>query len=184
MRALTAASLATLSVILLPSRGHAGELPSCEDKIASYVDDANAPGADLQASDYAAVLDRGSYLNECGVPSDMSVKICAAVQGGKAIGVTVSTTPADEKKTECIREQIAALEFPVHPKMDVARTTFAAAVEDSHPAFSETPVQTPPAVEQKRSGCACSVPAGTDGAWSAPALLVGCLALWRRRARH
>ena len=81
---------------------------------------------DLTAGQYGAVLNKGSYLTSCGVPSNMAVNICAAVQNGRAVGVTVSTNPSNPGIASCIAGQVRGLGFPANPRMDVARTTFAA----------------------------------------------------------
>src|SRR5690606_17786713 len=70
--------------------GAAGALPqiagggSCEAAINSYNEQYTIGGGqgkpDLTAGQYGAVLNKGSYLNACGVPSNMAVNICAAVQ--------------------------------------------------------------------------------------------------------
>ena len=54
----------------------------------------------------------------------MSVTICAAVQNGHAVGVTVRTDPKDGKTSSCIAGQIRALSFPSHPRLEVTTTTF------------------------------------------------------------
>jgi hypothetical protein len=79
---------------------------------------------DLTAGAYGAVLNRGTYLNSCGVPPTMSVSICAAVQNGHAVGVTVSTKPANGGISSCIRGQIFGMGFPSHPRLDVSTTVF------------------------------------------------------------
>ena len=56
----------------------------------------------------------------------MGVNICAAVQNGRAVGVTVTTTPSNPGIASCVAAQVRGLGFPAHPRMDVARTTFAA----------------------------------------------------------
>jgi hypothetical protein len=101
---------------------------SCEAAIAKYTEDYSQKGvpADLSAGAYGNVLNKGGYLNSCGVPSSMSVSICAAVQNGRAVGVTVSTTPSNPGIASCVKQQVMGLGFPSHPRMDVARTTFAA----------------------------------------------------------
>lgn len=103
---------------------------SCEAAIARYNEEYTMGGGtgkpDLTAGAYGAVLNRGSYLNACGVPSNMSVNICAAVQNGRAVGVSVSTNPSNPGIASCIASQVRGLGFPAHPRMDVARTTFAA----------------------------------------------------------
>lgn len=101
---------------------------SCEAAIAAYTEDYTARGVppDLGAADFGGVLNRGTYLNACGVPSNMEVSICVAVQGGRAVGVTVVTKPSNPGISSCVAGAVRGLGFPAHPRMDVARTTFAA----------------------------------------------------------
>lgn len=81
--------------------------------------------ADLTSGHYAAVLNSGSYFSHCGVPNSMGVNICAAVQNGRAVGVTVTTKPANGRVQGCIASAVRRLSFPSHPRLDVTRTTFA-----------------------------------------------------------
>jgi hypothetical protein len=98
---------------------------SCEGARARYVEDFDkAAPPDLSANAFGSVLNKGTYLNSCGVPSSMSVTICAAVQNGRAVGVTVSTNPKDPKLSSCVSGQIRALSFPSHPRLDVTTTSF------------------------------------------------------------
>lgn len=102
---------------------------SCEAAQARYVEEfkiGNNGPPDLTAGQYGAVLNRGSYLNACGVPSSMEVNVCAAVQNGRAVGVTVTTRPSNPGIASCIARQVRAISFPSHPRLDVARTTFSA----------------------------------------------------------
>ncbi|MBW2527511.1 MAG: hypothetical protein JRI23_25240 [Deltaproteobacteria bacterium] len=103
---------------------------SCEAAQARYVEEYKIGGGsgppDLTAGHYAAVLNRGSYLNACGVPPSMAVSICAAVQNGRAVGVTVSTKPKNGGISSCVAGQIRSMSFPAHPRLDVARTHFKA----------------------------------------------------------
>jgi len=101
---------------------------SCEAARAKYVEDYTQQGvpADLSAGAYNGVLAKGTYLNSCGVPSNMTVSICAAVQNGRAVGVTVSTQPASPSHSSCIRGAVMGMGFPAHPRMDIVTTTFAA----------------------------------------------------------
>jgi hypothetical protein len=117
--------------------GNSGGFPilaggtSCEAAQAAYVEEMNIGGkkgpADLTAGAYGAVLNNGAYLNRCGVPENMSVSVCAAVQNGRAVGVSVSTNPRNPGIASCISSQVRGMSFPSHPKLDVTRTTFAAA---------------------------------------------------------
>ena len=101
---------------------------SCEAAIAAYNEEMDLKGgrrvADLPREAFAAVLDRGTYLASCGVPDTMKVDICAAVQRGRAVGVTVVTRPANGRVQSCVARAVRALRFPSHPKLDVARTRF------------------------------------------------------------
>jgi len=100
---------------------------SCEGARAKYVEDYDkAAPPDLSAGAYGAVLNKGTYLNSCGVPSSMSVSICAAVQNGRAVGVTVTTTPKSAGVASCISGAVRSLSFPSHPRLDVTTTSFAA----------------------------------------------------------
>jgi hypothetical protein len=103
---------------------------SCEAAQNAYVEEIKIGGgkvaADITGAQYAAVLNTGSYLNGCGLPSSMSVSVCAAVQNGRAVGVTVVTNPRNGGVASCIAGRIRGMSFPSHPKLDVTRTTFAA----------------------------------------------------------
>jgi hypothetical protein len=103
--------------------------PSCEAALATYEEhiDLNGPRApaDVPSAAYAAILDRGSYFAHCGVPAASAIDICAAIQSGRAVGVTVNTRPRNAILQTCIARAVHGLRFPVHPKLDVARTHFA-----------------------------------------------------------
>ncbi len=101
---------------------------SCESAQAAYVEEMSMGGpkgqADLTAGQYGAVLNRGSYFAHCGVPESMGLNICAAVQNGRAVGVTVTTRPPDRRIQSCVAAGVRGLSFPSHPKLDVSRTSF------------------------------------------------------------
>ncbi len=100
---------------------------SCEAAQASYVEEmriGEKGQADLTAGQYGAVLNRGSYFSHCGAPDDMSINICAAIQNGRAVGVTVTTNPKNPGVSGCIAAAVRGLSFPSNPKLDVTRTAF------------------------------------------------------------
>ncbi len=102
---------------------------SCEAAQNAYVEEMKMGvrgQADLSAGQFQSVLGRGTYFSQCGVPSNMAVNICAAVQNGRAVGVTVRTTPSSPQHQSCIAGGVRRLSFPSHPKLDVTRTSFAA----------------------------------------------------------
>jgi hypothetical protein len=102
---------------------------SCEAAQSAYVEEINIGGAkvpaDITGSQYAAILNGGGYLNGCGLSSSMGVDVCVAVQNGRAVGVTVRTSPHNGGVAGCIAGHVRGMSFPVHPKLDVTRTHFA-----------------------------------------------------------
>lgn len=116
--------------------GKSGKYPilaggtSCEAAQAAYVQDMKLDGSDkpdLSVGQLGAVLNNSGYFGHCGVPASMAVNICAAVQNGRAVGVTVSTDPKNPGISSCIASAVRGLSFPSNPKLDITRTTFAAA---------------------------------------------------------
>jgi hypothetical protein len=103
-------------------------LPSCEaaaDSANQIIDMGAGRGApDLTRDAFAAVLENGSYLSACAIPARTALEVCAAVQGGKVVGVTVSSEPRDPAINACVRRAVAALRFPQNPRLDVTRTRF------------------------------------------------------------
>jgi eukaryotic-like serine/threonine-protein kinase len=101
---------------------------SCEAAQNAYVEEMNVGGprgqADITAGQYGAILNRGAYFGHCGVPHSTSLKICAAVQNGRAVGVSVTASPRNPGIERCVAGGVRGLSFPSHPKLDVTRTTF------------------------------------------------------------
>jgi eukaryotic-like serine/threonine-protein kinase len=114
----------------LPTQGAYPILPgglSCEGAQAKYVEEMKMgeKGApDLTAGQFGSVLNNGSYLNACGVPPDTKVNVCAAVQNGRAVGVTVTLNPPNGGMSSCVAGRVRSLSFPSNPKLDIARTSF------------------------------------------------------------
>lgn len=106
-------------------------LPSCETAAASARESieigAGRGAPDLPREAFAAVLDRGGYLARCAIPARTALDICAAVQDGKVVGVSVSSRPHDAGVDACVRRAVATLRFPTSARLDVARTRFEAA---------------------------------------------------------
>jgi hypothetical protein len=114
--------------------GHSGGFPilgggqSCESAQASYVEEMSVGGprgqADITGGQYSAILNRGSYFAHCNVPDSAKISICAAVQNGRAVGVTVVVTPRNPGAASCIAAGVRGLSFPSNPKLDVTHTSF------------------------------------------------------------
>jgi hypothetical protein len=103
---------------------------SCEAAAATYSDEivmgADRGPADLTADDYARVLNRGSWFASCGVPANVALDVCVAVQNGRARGVTVRATPRHAAVESCVARAASRISFPSHPRLDVARSRFKA----------------------------------------------------------
>ncbi|HEU4409651.1 MAG TPA: hypothetical protein VFS43_30630 [Polyangiaceae bacterium] len=100
---------------------------SCEAAQARYTEEMRIgeKGApDLSVGQLGAVLNNGSYLNACGVPPDTKVNVCAAVQNGRAVGVTVVTNPRNPSLESCVAGRVRSLSFPSNPRLDITRTAF------------------------------------------------------------
>jgi eukaryotic-like serine/threonine-protein kinase len=101
---------------------------SCEGARAKYIEEISMGGpkgpADLTAGQFASVLNNGSYIVACGTPGSMKVTVCAAVQNGRAVGVTVTTEPHNGGISSCIASRVRAMSFPSNPKLDIATTRF------------------------------------------------------------
>jgi hypothetical protein len=110
--------------------GSANSLPSCESAAASanevmeFGADRGAP--DLTRDAFASVLENGAYLARCAVPATTALEICAAVQDGRVVGVSVVTQPRNPALGACVRGAVAALRFPHSARLDVTRTRFEA----------------------------------------------------------
>lgn len=101
---------------------------SCEAARDRYVEEMKIGGgggpADLTANQFGSILNNGSYVTACGTPNSTKVKVCAAVQNGRAVGVTVTTDPPSSQLSGCIASKVRAMSFPSHHKLDIVRTSF------------------------------------------------------------
>lgn len=105
-------------------------LPSCEaaaESAQETIDLRGSRGApDLTRGAFAAVLENGAYLARCSIPERTALDICAAVQDGKVVGVSVRAEPANAAISSCVRRAVAALRFPQSARLDITRTRFEA----------------------------------------------------------
>ncbi len=60
----------------------------------------------------------------CGTPDSMHVTIKAAIQNGRALGVSVYTTPASGGVSGCIAGRVRSIGFPASGNMDAVTETF------------------------------------------------------------
>lgn len=100
----------------------------CEAAKAAYEKTFRDEGREVPSMDpgnMMMALNKGSYLAACGVPVETTVHICAAIQNGVAVGVTIMTRPKDAAMESCIRAQVRGMGFPSTPLMKFGKTTFA-----------------------------------------------------------
>ena len=98
---------------------------SCDEALLAYAPtEKEAEAKSPSAGRYGAVLNRGTYFAHCRVPASTKLSICAAIQGGSAVGVTVETVPYQPRLAECVARSVLELKFPSHPRLDVTKTTF------------------------------------------------------------
>jgi hypothetical protein len=79
---------------------------------------------DLTNAQLAAPLRHASFITGCGAPDDMKVTIRVAVKMGRAVGVTVSTTPPSPGVAACVDRSVRGLSWPVSPKADFVTTSY------------------------------------------------------------
>lgn len=114
-----------------PERGAAVAVSSCEAAIArnnEHLEIGGARGpADVSREQYAGILQNGRYLAGCSVPDRTVFEICAAVRDGRAVGITVTSSPPNASLNACVRRAVSSLKFPSSPRLDVTHTRFDAA---------------------------------------------------------
>jgi hypothetical protein len=93
---------------------------------------------------YGELLNNGTYLELCAVPETTGVEVCAAIQNGRAVGVTVSTEPADPLLETCVAARVRGLRFPSYPAMQVATTRFVPLEDETEAADAEPAAPTGP----------------------------------------
>jgi hypothetical protein len=108
---------------------HTGGGKSCEqaqdEYVASHAPEPGERGPDRPSVDaYGAILNKGSYFKHCSVSHSTTIVICAAILDGRAVGVTVRTTPVEPGPADCIAEAVVGLTFPKNSLMDVTKTHF------------------------------------------------------------
>lgn len=80
--------------------------------------------ADITREAYASILQNGRYLAPCSIPDRTVFEVCAAVKDGRAVGITVTSSPAIPALNGCVRNAVARLKFPQNSRLDVTHTRF------------------------------------------------------------
>lgn len=81
-------------------------------------------GADLTDAQLAGPMSDGWFVGECDAPDSMSVTVKVAIKMGRAVGVSVSTSPHSSDVANCIDHHVRALKWPASPKLDSFVTTY------------------------------------------------------------
>lgn len=101
---------------------------SCEAAIARNNEQLTIGGArgpaDITREAYAGILQNGRYLSGCSVPDRTVFEICAAVKDGRAVGITVVSSPSSSALNACVRNAVGRLKFPQSARLDVTHTRF------------------------------------------------------------
>lgn len=101
---------------------------SCEAAIARNNEQLTIGGArgpaDITREAYASILQNGRYLAGCSIPDRTVFEICAAVKDGRAVGITIVSSPASPELNGCVRKAVGRLKFPSNPRLDVTHTRF------------------------------------------------------------
>jgi hypothetical protein len=71
-------------------------------------------------------LNHGTWFQDCEVPGDVTLSVCAAVRDGRPHGVTIATRPPRPALHDCVARGAMRLRFPRQPAMDLTRTVFLA----------------------------------------------------------
>jgi len=87
---------------------------TCEGAIRSYREAVLAgdagPPRPIRENGYADTLQNGIYLRECEVADEVMVDVCAAIRGGRVVGVTVQTSPHRPLVARCLAKAVRSLE--------------------------------------------------------------------------
>jgi hypothetical protein len=83
-----------------------------------------ASGPDLSDSQLAGPMKNASFLGGCGAPDSMKVTVRVAIKMGRAVGVSVYTTPPNSGIASCIDHAVRGLAWPVNSKMDSFSTSY------------------------------------------------------------
>jgi hypothetical protein len=65
-----------------------------------------------------------TFLGACGTPNSTKVTVKVAIKMGRAVGVSVYTTPPNAGVTSCIDRHVRQLAWPANAKMDSFTTAY------------------------------------------------------------
>jgi eukaryotic-like serine/threonine-protein kinase len=81
-------------------------------------------GPDLTDLQLSGPLRNATFLNSCGAPDSMHVTVKVAIKMGRAVGVSVYSSPPNAGVASCVDRAVRNLAWPVNAKMDSFVTTY------------------------------------------------------------
>jgi hypothetical protein len=71
---------------------------------------------ELSDADLSKPMQNSEFLSTCGAPDSMKVVVKVAVREGRAMGVTVATSPEDPAVAACVDKAVRELSWPTSKK--------------------------------------------------------------------
>ncbi len=81
-------------------------------------------GPDLTDLQLSGPLRNATFLSSCGAPDSMHVTVKVAIKMGRAVGVSVYSSPPNSGVASCVDRAVRNLAWPVNPKLDSFVTTY------------------------------------------------------------
>lgn len=110
-----------------PFRGRGPAGPTYEAALASNTQEitiGKQGAADLTDAQLSGPMRSGAFAGECGAPDSMKVTVKVAIKTGRAVGVSVSTSPPDPDIAGCIDRYVRTFSWPSSSKMDSFTTAY------------------------------------------------------------
>jgi hypothetical protein len=79
---------------------------------------------DLTDAQLAGPMRNATFLSACGVPDSTHVTVKVAIRNGRAVGVSVYSTPKSPESDGCVDRRVRGLYWPSSAKMDSFVTTY------------------------------------------------------------
>ena len=99
--------------------------PSYEEALAIPEDlNATKDAPELTDAQLSAPMASGEMMSECGVPETMKVVVKVAVRDGRALGVTVATSPENPDVAICVDKAVRAMPWPASAKRFTFTTAY------------------------------------------------------------
>jgi hypothetical protein len=81
-------------------------------------------GRDLTADELGGPMRTARFFAHCALKDSESAEICAAVKGGRPLGVSVAVSPSNKRAAACIDRAARKLRFPSSDRLDVVKQKF------------------------------------------------------------